>query len=43
MGHTGTDVAREVAELILEDDDLETMIIAVGEGQSVLSAGTAAL
>jgi Ca2+-transporting ATPase len=33
MGHTGTDVAREVADVILDDDNLETMIIAVGEGR----------
>jgi Ca2+-transporting ATPase len=35
MGHTGTDVAREVADVILEDDHLETMIIAVGEGRRI--------
>jgi P-type Ca2+ transporter type 2C len=35
MGHTGTDVAREVADVILEDDNLETMIIAVGEGRRI--------
>jgi Ca2+-transporting ATPase len=35
MGHTGTDVAREIADVILEDDDLETMIVAVGEGRRI--------
>jgi P-type Ca2+ transporter type 2C len=35
MGHTGTDVAHEVADMILEDDNLETMIIAVGEGRRI--------
>jgi Ca2+-transporting ATPase len=35
MGHTGTDVAREVAEVILDDDHLETMIVAVGEGRRI--------
>ena len=35
MGHTGTDVAREVADVVLEDDNLETMIIAVGHGRTI--------
>jgi P-type Ca2+ transporter type 2C len=35
MGHTGTDVAREVADIVLEDDDLETMIIAVSRGRTI--------
>jgi P-type Ca2+ transporter type 2C len=35
MGHTGTDVAREVADVILEDDKLETMIIAVSQGRTI--------
>lgn len=35
MGHTGTDVAREVADVVLEDDNLETMIIAVGQGRTI--------
>jgi Ca2+-transporting ATPase len=35
MGHTGTDVAREVADVILDDDDLGTMIVAVGEGRRI--------
>jgi len=35
MGHGGTDVAREVADVVLEDDNLETMILAVGHGRSI--------
>jgi Ca2+-transporting ATPase len=35
MGHGGTDVAREVADVVLEDDDLETMILAVGHGRAI--------
>jgi Ca2+-transporting ATPase len=35
MGHTGTDVAREVADVILEDDNLQTMIIAVSHGRTI--------
>jgi Ca2+-transporting ATPase len=35
MGHTGTDVAREVADVVLEDDALETMIIAVSHGRTI--------
>jgi Ca2+-transporting ATPase len=35
MGHTGTDVAREVADIVLEDDNLETMIIAVSRGRTI--------
>lgn len=35
MGHTGTDVAREVADVVLEDDHLETMIIAVRHGRTI--------
>ncbi|MBS3908503.1 MAG: cation-transporting P-type ATPase [Actinobacteria bacterium] len=37
MGHTGTDVAREVADVVLEDDRLETMIIAVSQGRTIYS------
>lgn len=35
MGHTGTDVAREVADVVLEDDNLETMIVAISQGRTV--------
>jgi Ca2+-transporting ATPase len=35
MGHTGTDVAREVADVVLEDDNLETMIIAISHGRTI--------
>jgi len=34
MGHGGTDVAREVADVVLEDDNLETLIIAVRNGRN---------
>jgi len=35
MGHAGTDVAREVADVILEDDNLETMIVAISQGRTI--------
>jgi Ca2+-transporting ATPase len=35
MGHTGTDIAREVADVVLEDDNLETMIIAIRQGRTI--------
>jgi P-type Ca2+ transporter type 2C len=35
MGNTGTDVAREVADVVLEDDSLETMIIAISHGRTI--------
>ncbi len=35
MGHAGTDVAREVADIVLEDDNLETMIIAISHGRTI--------
>jgi Ca2+-transporting ATPase len=35
MGNTGTDVAREVADVVLEDDNLATMAIAVGQGRTI--------
>jgi Ca2+-transporting ATPase len=35
MGHIGTDAAREVADVVLENDDLETMIIAVSHGRTI--------
>ena len=37
LGNTGTDMAREVADVILENDNLETMIVAVGHGRSIYS------
>jgi Ca2+-transporting ATPase len=35
LGHTGTDVAREVADVVLEDDNLETMVVAIGQGRTI--------
>jgi len=35
MGNVGTDVAREVADVVLEDDDLQTMIVAVSQGRTI--------
>lgn len=35
MGNTGTDVAREVADVVLEDDNMETMIIAISQGRTI--------
>ncbi|OKH21441.1 ATPase [Hydrococcus rivularis NIES-593] len=35
MGKGGTDAAREVADIILEDDRLETMIIAISRGRTI--------
>jgi len=34
-GNTGTDVAREVADVVLEDDHLETMVIAISQGRHI--------
>jgi Ca2+-transporting ATPase len=34
MGRSGTDVAREVADIVLEIDNLETLIMAVEDGRS---------
>jgi len=35
MGGTGTEVARSVADVILEDDNLRTMIVAISEGRTI--------
>jgi len=35
MGHSGTDVAREVADVVIEDDNLETMVIAISQGRTI--------
>jgi Ca2+-transporting ATPase len=37
MGSTGTDVAREVADVVLEEDDLKTMVVAVSQGRTIYS------
>jgi len=35
LGEKGTDVARAVADVILEDDDLKTMVTAIREGRAI--------
>jgi Ca2+-transporting ATPase len=35
MGKTGTDVAREVADVVIEDDNLQTMLVAVSQGRTI--------
>src|SRR5437016_12767879 len=35
MGNTGTDVAREVADVVLEDDNLESLVIAISHGRTI--------
>ena len=35
MGQGGTDVAREVADVVLEEDDLEMLIIAISDGRTI--------
>jgi Ca2+-transporting ATPase len=35
MGRGGTDLARSVADIVLEDDDLHTMLLAVGQGRTI--------
>jgi len=36
MGASGTDVAREVADAVLESDDLQTLVVAVRDGRSIV-------
>ena len=35
MGTSGTDVAREAADIVLGDDELETMLVAVSQGRTI--------
>lgn len=37
MGHSGTDAAREVADVILQDDNLDTLVAAVAQGRTIYS------
>ncbi|MBM4287172.1 MAG: cation-transporting P-type ATPase [Deltaproteobacteria bacterium] len=37
MGHSGTDVAREVADVVLQQDDMAAMIIAIRDGRTTYS------
>lgn len=37
MGKSGTDVARSVADVVLQDDNLDTMVVAVSQGRSIYS------
>jgi len=37
MGDAGTDVARSVADVVLEDDNLHTMITAIRQGRAIYS------
>jgi len=35
MGRSGTDVARDVADVVIEKDDLETLVIAIRDGRTI--------
>jgi len=35
MGEGGTEIAREVADVVLEEDNLETLIVAVRDGRTI--------
>jgi Ca2+-transporting ATPase len=35
MGRAGTDLARSVADIVLEDDNLHTMLVAVRQGRTI--------
>jgi len=35
MGRTGTDIAREVADVVLEKDNLDTLILAIRDGRTI--------
>jgi Ca2+-transporting ATPase len=34
MGSTGTDIAREVADVVLEEDNIDTLIVAIRDGRT---------
>ena len=34
MGRTGTDIARDVADVVLEEDNLDTLLIAIRDGRT---------
>jgi Ca2+-transporting ATPase len=35
MGRSGTDVARDVADVVIEKDDLETLVVAIRDGRTI--------